>query len=116
MKPIIAVTFVLALVALGSGCATTSNTNRLSIGMTKQEVVAAMGQPTSAASPGNGVEILRYDLSSAVATVILARHGIASNPQDYFVKLIDGKVTSYGKVGDFDSTKDPTLNVIIQNK
>lgn len=84
--------------------------------MTKKEVIAAMGDPASTAAPGNGVEILRYDLSSTFTTVYLANHGIASAPQDYFVKLIDGKVDSYGMVGDFNSTKDPTINVNIQNR
>jgi hypothetical protein len=85
--------------------------------MTKKEVIAAIGDPASTAAPGNGVEILRYDLSSTFKNLALARYGgIPPESQDYFVKLIDGKVDSYGKVGDFNSTKDPTLNVNIQNR
>ena len=108
---------LLASVMILAGCASpTSKMNRLSIGMTKKEVIAAMGEPASTAAPGNRVEILRYDFSSTIATIYLARHGIAPESQDYFVKLIDGKVDSYGRVGDFNSTKDPTINVNIQNR
>lgn len=108
---------LLASVVILAGCASpTSKMNRLSIGMTKKEVVATLGEPTSTAAPGNGVEIFRYDLSSTISTIYLARHGIAAEPQDYFVRMIDGKVDSYGKVGDFNSTKDPTINVNVQNR
>ena len=83
-----------------------SKTNRLSIGMAKQDVVSVMGQPMSTAAPGHRVEVLRYRLYDAV----WGDYG------EYFVKIVDGKVDSYGKVGDFDSTKDPTLNVNIKKK
>ncbi len=42
-----------------AGCATAPKMNRLNVGMTKQEVISAMGKPASTAAPGNGVEILR---------------------------------------------------------
>jgi len=35
---------------------------------------------------------------------------------EYFIRLIDGKVEAYGRQGDFDSTKDPTMNLIIKQK
>jgi hypothetical protein len=34
----------------------------------------------------------------------------------YFVRLKDGKVESYGKAGDFDSAKNPALDVTIKEK
>ncbi len=40
--------------------------------------------------------------------------------QDFFVRIVDGKVESFGRRGDFDSTKVPesktTLDVNIKNK
>jgi SmpA/OmlA family protein len=93
-----------------TGCATAPKMNQLSVGMTKQEVVKIMGQPASTASPGHGIELLRYHLSE---TGDQAYYGFT---QEYFVKLVGGKVDSYGKLGDFDSTKDPTLNVNVKNK
>jgi outer membrane protein assembly factor BamE (lipoprotein component of BamABCDE complex) len=84
--------------------------NRLSVGMTKKEVVSTMGEPSSTAAPGHGEEFLRYELSP---TVIAAQHHIT---QEYYIRLIDGKVESYGRMGDFDSAKDPTVNYNIKNR
>ncbi|MDD5348876.1 MAG: hypothetical protein PHQ12_01575 [Chthoniobacteraceae bacterium] len=80
--------------------------NRLSIGMTKQDVIAAMGTPVSTAAPGGGVEILRYGLTAEAFTV----------PQEYFVRLVNGKVDAYGRMGDFSSTQNPTYNLNIKNR
>lgn len=103
-------TLILAGVIALVGCATAPKMNRLSIGMTKQEVVSAMGRPASTAAPGGGVEILRYWL------VPSAHINLYQTKEEYFVKLVNGKVERFGKVGDFDSTKDPTLNLNIHNK
>ena len=55
------ITYLLILVVFLAGCATTpEKMNRLSVGMTKSEVLDAMGKPSSTASPGKGVEFLRY--------------------------------------------------------
>jgi hypothetical protein len=53
-------TAVLALV----GCASAPKMNHLSVGMTKREVFSVLGSPASTAAPGNGVEILRYELAT----------------------------------------------------
>ena len=98
-------TLILVVTIFFVGCATAHRMNRLSIGMNKQQVLSVMGRPTSTASPGGGQEILRYNLS---ATGDDAYYGITD---EYYVRLIDGKVESYGRMGDFDSTKDPTLDV-----
>ena len=65
--------------------------NRLSLGMTKPEVVSIMGRPDSTSAPGDGVEILHYKLSP--------QGGPFMNlvTEDYFVKMVNGKVDSYGK-------------------
>jgi hypothetical protein len=80
--------------------------NSLSVGMTKQEVFGVMGNPSSTAATGN-VEVLRYKLAP---TDDDAWYG---NTEEYFVKLLDGKVESYGRMGDFNSTKDPAINLNI---
>jgi hypothetical protein len=92
------------------GCATATRMNGISVGMTKQEVIRAMGEPSSTAAPGGDYEVLRYRLTPDHA------HAIRFITEEYFVKLVDGKVTSFGKVGDFDSAKDPTLNINMQNR
>lgn len=33
------------------------------------------------------------------------------NARPYYVRLINGRVESYGRTGDFNSTKDPTVQV-----
>lgn len=96
---------VLVLLVAVGGCGNAHKMNRLSIGMTKAEVIKAMGRPTSTASPGNGHEILVYRLYPT------GDEWWYGTSKDYFVRLIDGKVESYGEKGDFDSTKDPTVNV-----
>lgn len=63
-----------------------------------------MGKPASAAAPGNGVEFLRYELPSTIAQV---EYHIT---QEYYVKLVNGRVDSYGRMGDFNTTKNPTFD------
>jgi hypothetical protein len=97
------------------GCATSSKRmNDLSVGMTKAEVIKTLGQPEST-SANSGVEYMVYNLS-----IRIARPGEALAPipitDKYFVRLVGGKVESYGRLGDFDSTKDPTLNLNIRNQ
>jgi len=78
--------FILSILVLG--CAGSSKKiNNLNIGMTKAEVIAAMGEPnyTSAA---NNVEILSYKLTST---------SLVSDT--YFVRIKDGKVERFGQQG-----------------
>ena len=106
MKNIQNIVVAIAILVLFTGCVTwVSSMNQVSDGMTKKEVIAILGNPVSTASPGHGVEILRYNLDHAFV-----------GWEEYYVKLVDGKVDSYGKMGDFDSTKDPTLNLNIKNR
>jgi hypothetical protein len=106
MKNIQRIVVAIAILVLFTGCVTwVSSMNQVSDGMTKKEVISILGNPVSTASPGHGVEILRYSLDHAFV-----------GWEEYYVKLVDGKVDSYGKMGDFDSTKDPTLNLNIKNR
>ncbi|SPD71947.1 exported hypothetical protein [uncultured Desulfobacterium sp.] len=98
-------TFIgLLAVFLVTACATSSKKlNKLSVGMSKVEVVQILGTPEST-SATRGVEFLTYSLRERIA-----RPGEAIAPisilEKYSVKLVDGKVESYGRLGDFDSTK-----------
>ena len=86
-------------------CATTSGViNNIQIGMNKQQVMGIMGSPSST-SAKDGTEYLEYLLSTTPDDVMYGTR------KAYFVRLVNGKVDSYGKVGDFDSTKDPTINI-----
>jgi hypothetical protein len=73
------------------GCAGSSKKmNLLKLGMTKQEVIDAIGEPASTSAKRNTV-YLNYHLSSG---------GFYNDA--YYVRLLDGKVDAYGKAGDFN--------------
>ena len=74
--------------------------------MPKAEVINILGTPKSI-SADKGIEYMHYRW---VKTVIATD---ADWPDDYFVAIKEGKVSSYGKKGDFDSVKDPTQKIII---
>lgn len=80
--------------------------NDISIGMTKAQVISVLGPPRST-SATNGIEYMQY---SWVKSAIAAN---ANFPVDYYVALQNGKVTSYGQKGDFNSTKVPTRRIEI---
>lgn len=92
--------FVLAF----AGCATSGKINKISIGMTKEQAIQVMGKPDSV-SATSGTEYLNYRLSE---TSDHAFYGITT---PYFVRIIDGKVESFGRLGDFDSTKSPSIQI-----
>ena len=84
--------FVLALVlgAFLSGCNSSANLNKIEIGMTKDEVVALLGQPDSKSAQAN-VEYLTYYLYADGAF-----NGYGRDQPD-MVRLVDGKVESFGR-------------------
>lgn len=85
-----------------------SKMNHVNLGMSKAEVVSILGSPQSTRAQGR-VEYLVYQF--------LERNPlIDSRPSPYFVRLVDGKVESYGKVGDFDSTKEEKLNLDVKTE
>jgi len=108
MKPatIILLTLLFSVTALASPSPTSMNL--LSIGMTKQEVIKILGAPSSTAAPGEGVEYLRYKFPEAKRAFVPRRY------TEYFVRLKNGAVDQYGKMGDFDSTKDKTVNINVK--
>lgn len=102
---------ILVLIGLSlsfTGCVTVTNPQRmndLTVNMSKKEVLSVMGKPSSTAAPNSRVELLRYKMAGKTDWYA----------EEYFIRLVDGKVESYGKMGDFDSTKDPTLNINIDS-
>jgi hypothetical protein len=88
--------------ALLIGCSTTNSgfrkpdLSKVNIGMTKPEVIAALGKPDGTASQG-ATEYLEYGWDSPWDGVI----GVA---EWYYVRLIDGGVESFGRKGDFESS------------
>jgi hypothetical protein len=95
------------------------------------QVVELMGKPDSARAQ-DGVEFLIYKLQPGTSLGAGAACGMLGlltfgmpylNPQcrggegeDHFVKFEGGRVSSFGKMGDSDPTKDPTLNINIKSQ
>ena len=77
--------------------------NDIKIGMTKQQVIKILGQPSSTSAINNTV-YLNYRLHEW-------NHPDGKEKTDYYIRFIDDKVESYGKFGDFDSTKPPTVRI-----
>ena len=101
MKYLIAALFTSVLLA---GCATANKISGVQLGMTKNEVVKVMGKPTSISAQG-GSEYLNFALSET------DDDAFRGWTKPYYVRLINGKVESYGRTGDFDSTKTPTVRL-----
>lgn len=101
-----------------TGCGTVTHVgakpdfSTISTGMSQQEVIAELGKPEEIAAT-DGTTYLRYSWSPWYD-----HDGADGNKQDYFVRLVDGKVDSFGRVGDFDSTRYPeqTINVNVDQK
>jgi hypothetical protein len=86
------------------GCATSSkNLNMISIGMSKSEVIDILGEPESTSAKG-GAEYMIYSLKERISKPGETIFPVAIEGK-YYVRLVGGKVESYGRVGDFDSTK-----------
>lgn len=98
MKKIFFVTLSLVLFS----CVTTTKLNNVNLGMSKQDVVMVMGKPKSISSQGN-IEYMNY--------LLREEFGMVNPKYDYYVRLVEGEVESYGKLGDFNSTQNPTINV-----
>jgi len=76
--------------ALFTGCATSTLMNKLQIGMTKDQVVALLGNPDSTSASGK-VEYLTYYLIADSST------GYTNADRAYMVRVVNGRVESYGR-------------------
>lgn len=84
---------ILLLASLLAGCsATPSQMNKLQLGMTKSEVVSVMGTPNSTSARAN-VEVLRYERGSVPNPTPPPYF----RPDEYYVRIVDGRVESYGR-------------------
>ena len=110
-------TSALATSLLCSGClvstALAPSANKLSkieLGMNKAEVIEQMGKPDSIRAKGN-TEYLVYRLATEKDYSAAWIGDAVAHKDDYFVRLVDGSVDAYGRIGDFDSTKDPQMQI-----
>ncbi len=71
-------------------CATASKLNSVQLGMTKDQVIDAIGTPSSTSGMGE-TQYLKYQLCSD--WIFTDR---------YYIRLTDGKVDAFGRVGDFN--------------
>ena len=82
---------VLASVAFLFACAGSfQRMNNLKLGMTKQEVIQTIGSPDITSASGN-VEYLKYRSNTGMFYT-----------DEYYVRLLDGKVDAFGQQGDFN--------------
>jgi len=81
---------LLLLVLVLTGCATAARLNSVQVGMTKDQVIQTAGVPGSTSQMGN-TEYLKYQLIND--WIFTDR---------YFVRLTDGHVDAFGRVGDFN--------------
>jgi hypothetical protein len=72
------------------GCATASKLNSVQIGMTRDQVIDAIGTPSSTSEMAD-TQYLKYQLCSD--WIFTDR---------YYVRLTNGKVDAFGRVGDFN--------------
>ena len=90
-------------------CATAYKISSVELGMTKEDVIKVMGPPVSTSATSE-TEYLNYALSE---TDDQAFYGLT---KEYYVRLVNGKVDSFGRLGDFDSTQKPTVRLETEEK
>lgn len=104
MKTKLAIVALAALLA--AGCLTpASKINGVSIGMTKAQVLKIMGTPVSVIADTNS-ECLNYNLAE-----VPTYFDMPGTP--YEIKLVDGKVVSYGRAGSNPTSRPVPAPVIV---
>ena len=96
----------IVLVALvGLGCASpTFDINRMQVGMSEDQAFGTLGKPSLAIRQGN-VRYLEYETFDQDKWFGVGRK---ENVQRFFVRLVDGRVESYGDKKNLDPAKIPT--------
>jgi len=87
-----------SLIFLAACTTSSSRLNNVSVGMARDEVIQKLGKPAST-SASKDVEFLNY----------VFFNGLREQP--YYVRLREGKVDAFGKVGDYPSSKDPSVDI-----
>jgi hypothetical protein len=104
----------LILISLVVACATPGSSffrpdlSLITVGMTKLEVISRLGAPHEVARQGI-TEYFTYNFDHPF-------DGRAAIVASYYVRFIDGKVESFGRKGDFDSTKNQAIDVSVNSK
>ncbi len=115
--------FLLAGIIMIYGCASIrpinygERMNNLNVGMTKKEALEIMGPPMNTSANAD-IEYMLYPAPNnvtAVSVPVTDRNGlihqrnsyVATETPPYFIRFKNGKLESYGRVGDFDSSKPP---------
>jgi len=102
---------LLGILILLIGCTTVpqrmaDKMNFLRLNMTREEAIQILGTPVSTAAK-RSTEYLNYEFF--VTQDDLYRRYTTK----YFVRLVDGRVDSYGRLGDFDSTSTRTTPQVV---
>jgi hypothetical protein len=99
----LAPTLLVALVGLG--CASpTFDINRIQVGMSEDQAFGTLGKPSLAIRQGN-VRYLEYETFDQDKWFGVGRK---ENVQRFFVRLVDGRVESFGDKKNLDPAKIPT--------
>ena len=107
---------IFLLLVFISACGTTSHYgkrpdfSKVAVGMSQKQVVDTLGKPDDMAAK-DGTVYLNY-----IYTPWYDHNGADGSGEYYFVRLVGNKVDSFGRRGDFDSTKNPeqTININIK--
>jgi len=75
---------------------TRTSLNKLEVGMTRQEVVAIMGEPRSREAIGN-TEFLLYRTEAPKAVDIYGVMGVQSDRELTPVAIVNGRVSGWGR-------------------
>jgi len=114
--------YVIVILSVGSifliSCGTVSHYGHrpdfsgINMGMSRQQVIGQLGKPDEMSAHG-GLVYLRYSYAPWHD-----HNGADGNKEDYYVRLFDNRVDSFGRIGDFDSTKPPeqTINLNVKNR
>lgn len=84
---------------------------RVSVGVSRDEVIRLLGKPTRVAVH-SGVEYLEYESFENSGWDWKGKR----NFQWMFVRIINGKAESFGRKGDFDTTKNPTMDINVKQQ
>ncbi len=90
MKPFHIIGVLVSIAFLFACAGSFQRMNRLKLGMTKQEVIQTVGSPNITSASGH-VEYLKY-----------RNHAGLFYTDEYYVRLLDGKVDAFGQQGDFN--------------
>lgn len=108
MRPTFAPVLLAAALALSMGCTEPAFTPaKARVGMTEEQVVAALGRPTATIVQGGAtfLEYETYDQDRWFGS------GRKENVQVFLVRLTGGKVDAVGKKGDLEDPKAPSTRI-----